>query len=144
MSKSIKHQFFFPHPPKKVWDYLTKPELMEQWLMKTNFEPLVGHEFQFRTNPIPSLNFDGIFYCKVLEIVPLQKLSYTWQSGPGNGEITLDSVVTWKLESTNNGTQVFLDHSGFHKEENLAFYKGLTDGWLKNLNKINNLLSVGV
>ncbi|HQQ95778.1 MAG TPA: SRPBCC domain-containing protein [Cyclobacteriaceae bacterium] len=142
MSRSIKHQFFFPHSPQKVWDYLTKPELMEKWLMKTNFVPLVGHEFQFKTNAIPSLNFDGVFYCKVLEIVPLEKLSYTWQSGPGNGEITLDSVVTWKLESTNNGTQLFLDHSGFQKEENLAFYNGLTDGWLKNLKKIDNLLNV--
>lgn len=144
MNRNIKHQFFFSHPPQKVWDYLTKPELMEKWLMKTTFVPAVGHDFQFRTNPIPSLNFDGVFYCKVLEIVPLQKLSYTWQSGPGNGEITLESVVTWKLEPTHNGTELFLEHSGFHKEENLAFYNGLTDGWLKNLKKIDNLLNVTV
>lgn len=144
MSRSIKHQIFFSHAPQKVWDYLTKPELMEKWLMKTNFFPVVGHEFQFRTSPIPSLDFDGVFYCKVLEIVPLQKLSYTWRSGPGNGEITLDSIVTWRLEPKDNGTEVFLDHSGFYKEENMAFYKGLTDGWLKNLQKIDKLLNVVV
>jgi uncharacterized protein YndB with AHSA1/START domain len=141
MSKSIKHQFFFPHPPQRVWEYLTKPELMEQWLMKNNFRPIVGADFQFQTNPIPSLDFDGIFYCQVLEIVPLKKLSYSWRSGPGGGEITLDSVVVWKLEATESGTELFLEHSGFARVENLAFYNGLTDGWLKNINKILNLLN---
>ena len=26
MTKSIKHQFLFPHPPDTVWEYLTKPD----------------------------------------------------------------------------------------------------------------------
>ncbi len=141
MKKSIKHQFSFPHPPEMVWDYLTKPELMELWLMKNDFQPIVGLDFQFRTNPIPSLDFDGIFYCKVLEIVPFKKLSYSWKSGPGDGEITLDSVVVWKLLPTDKGTDIFLEHSGFSNKENLNFYNGLNDGWLKNIHKIANRLN---
>jgi uncharacterized protein YndB with AHSA1/START domain len=141
MTKSIKHQFFFPHPPEAVWEYLTKPELMELWLMKNNFQPIVGLDFQFRTNPIPSLDFDGIFHCKVLEIVPFRKLSYSWQSGPGEGKITLDSIVVWKLQPTDKGTELFLEHSGFAKKENLNFYNGLTDGWLKNIHKIADRLN---
>jgi uncharacterized protein YndB with AHSA1/START domain len=141
MTRTIKHQFSFPHPPAMVWDYLTKPELMVLWLMKNDFQPVVGHDFQFRTNPIPSLNFDGIFYCKVLEIDPPKKLSYSWKSGPGDGEITLDSVVVWQLQQTDKGTELLLEHSGFHREENLNFYHGLTDGWLKNLQKIADHLN---
>jgi uncharacterized protein YndB with AHSA1/START domain len=141
MKKSIEHQFFFPHPPEAVWEYLTKPELMEQWLMKNDFQPIVGVDFQFRTNPIPGLDFDGIFYCKVLEIVPFKKLSYSWKSGPGEGEITLDSVVVWKLQPTDKGTELFLEHSGFAKKENLNFYNGLADGWLKNIHKIADRLN---
>jgi uncharacterized protein YndB with AHSA1/START domain len=141
MAKIIKHQFFFPHPPEAVWEYLTKPELMELWLMRNDFQPIVGLDFQFRTNPIPSLDFDGIFYCKVLEIVPLKKLSYSWKSGPGEGEITLDSVVVWKLQPKDKGTELFLEHSGFAKKENLNFYNGLTDGWLKNIQKIADRLN---
>ena len=109
---------------------------MELWLMKNNFQAIVGLDFQFRTNPIPSLDFDGIFHCRVLEIVPFKKLSYSWQGGPGEGKITLDSVVEWKLELKGKGTALFLEHSGFAKEENLNFYKGLTDGWLKQVQKI--------
>ena len=141
MARSIKHQFSFPHPPEMVWEYLTRSELMELWLMKNTFQPVVGTDFQFRTNPIPSLDFDGIFYCRVLEIVPFKKLSYSWQSGPGNGEINLDSVVVWKLEATDKGTDLFLEHSGFAKEENLNFYNGLTNGWIEKLQKIADLLN---
>jgi uncharacterized protein YndB with AHSA1/START domain len=141
MANIIKHQFFFPHPVETVWDYLTKSELMEQWLMRNDFQPIVGLDFQFRTNPIPGLDFDGIFYCKVLEIIPFKKLSYSWKSGPGEGEITLDSVVIWKLEPKDKGTELFLEHSGFERKENLNFYKGLADGWLQNLHKIANLLN---
>jgi uncharacterized protein YndB with AHSA1/START domain len=141
MAKSIQHQFYFPHPPETVWDYLTKPELMEQWLMKNDFQPIIGLDFQFRTNPIPSLDFDGICYCKVLEIVPFKKLSYSWKCGPGDGQITLDSIVVWKLEPKDKGTELFLEHSGFAKKENLNFYTGFLHGWLEKLQKIDKLLN---
>jgi len=140
MTKTIKHQFSFPHIPEIVWEYLTRPDLMELWLMKNNFQPVVGASFQFRTGPIPSLNFDGVCYCKVLEIVPFKKLSYSWQCGPGDGNITLDSVVVWRLEPTAEGTELFLEHSGFEKEENLAFYKGFLQGWVEKLQNIDKLL----
>jgi uncharacterized protein YndB with AHSA1/START domain len=141
MTKTIKHQFFFAHPKETVWEYLTKADLLEQWLMKNDFQPIVGHEFQFRTNPIPSLDFDGICYCKVLEIIPFKKLSYSWRGGPRKGEVTLDTVVVWKLVPSDKGTELFLEHSGFGKEENLNFYSGMTDGWAKNVQKIINLLN---
>ncbi|NCD70769.1 SRPBCC family protein [Mucilaginibacter agri] len=141
MTQVIRHQFLFPHPPQAVWEYLTKPELMQLWLMRNDFQPIVGFDFQFRTNPIPSLDFDGIFYCKVLEIEPFEKLSYSWKSGPGDGEITLESVVEWKLEATEKGTTLFLEHSGFARPENLVFYNGLADGWIKNLQKMANHLN---
>jgi uncharacterized protein YndB with AHSA1/START domain len=141
MKRTIKHQIFFPHSPETVWEYLTQSELMALWLMKNNFEPVVGFDFQFRTNPIPALNFDGVFHCKVLEIVLKEKLSYSWRSGPGEGEITLDSIVTWKLERKENGTELFLEHTGFEKEENLDFYNGLNHGWAEKLQKIADLLN---
>jgi len=141
MTQVIKHQYFFSHPVEMVWAYLTTSELMTQWLMKNDFQPVVGHSFQFRTGPIASLDFDGIFYCKVLEIDPHKKLSYSWNCGPGDGKITLESVVTWDLQPKENGTEVFLDHRGFEKAENLNFYNGLMHGWVEKFTKINTLLN---
>lgn len=141
MAKIIKHQYFFAHPVATIWEYLTNSELMGQWLMKNDFQPVVGHEFQFRTGGKANLNFDGIFYCKVLEIDPLKTLSYSWNCGPGQGSITLESVVTWQLEPKDNGTEVFLDHRGFDKAENLDMYHALMHGWLEKFQNIDKLLN---
>ena len=141
MTTSINHQFFLPHPPSAVWEYLTTAELMELWLMKNDFQPVIGHEFQFATKPMPALNTDGIFHCKVLEIDPLKKLSYSWKGGPGDGSITLDTIVVWTLKPKDKGTELFLEHSGFSEIENFDIYKGMTDGWLKNVQKIADRLN---
>lgn len=135
MQTEIKHKWIFNQSAEEVWKYLTKAELIAQWLMGNDFEPVVGHNFQFRTNPIPSLSLDGIFYCKVLEIVPFKKLTYSWKGGPGNGATTLDTVVVWTLESGDNGTELQLVHSGF-KEENISILSGMVNGWLKNIQKM--------
>ena len=140
MADDIKHQFFFPHPAEPVWEYLTRAELMELWLMPNNFLPIPGHDFQFRIKPMPQLDFDGIVYCKVLEIVPYQKLSYTWQAGPGNGKIDLDSIVIWKLIPKDNGTELLLEHTGFRGYNNLGMFSAMNDGWFKNIQKIAELI----
>src|ERR1700749_599166 len=106
MAAHIKHQLFFQHPPAAVWEYLTDPELMQLWLMKSNFERVIGHEFQFRIGPKPSLNFDGVVYCKVLEIEPFERLSYSWKVGPGDGSFNVDSIVRWELQPKDNGTEL--------------------------------------
>lgn len=142
MTKTIHHNYFFLHPPAVVWDYLTKAELMEQWLMKNDFQPVVGYDFQFRTNPIPKLDIDGIFHCKVLEIVPYKKLSYSWKAGPGNGQISLDSIVVWTLTAKDNGTELSLLHSGFREIEDFNIYSGMNEGWLKNIQKIAGLINI--
>ena len=140
MTKSIQHKFFYSHSPAVVWEYLTKAELMAQWLMENDFLPVVGHDFQFRTRPLPNYNFDGIIYCKVLEIIPLKKLSYSWKGGPGNGKINLDSVVVWTLKEKENGAELLLDHSGF-KEADFTMYSLMSDGWLRNIQKIAALIN---
>jgi uncharacterized protein YndB with AHSA1/START domain len=140
MAKIIKHQFFFPHPQETVWEYLTNSELMAQWLMKNNFQPVAGADFQFRIAPIASLDFDGIVYCKVLEMVPFERLSYSWKCGPGDEKISLDSVVIWRLEPTDKGTALFLEHRGFEKAENLSFFNGMNKGWAEKLENIDKLL----
>src|SRR5580692_9476006 len=134
MERSIKHTIFYYHSPETVWEYLTKAELMSQWLMPNDFEPILGHDFQFKIKPMPQFDFDGIVYCKVLEIAPFKKLSYTWKAGPGDGKINLDSIVTWTLIAKDNGTELLLDHSGMM--ENADIYSAMNIGWQQNMNKI--------
>ena len=141
MAASIKNQLFFPHPPGAVWEYLTNAELMELWLMKSDFQPIVGHEFQFKVKPVPSLDFDGIVYCRVLEIVPFKKLSYSWKLGPGDGTINLNSVVRWELRPKDKGTELLLDHGSFAVMENIGIFNAMNVGWLENMHKIFDRLN---
>jgi len=135
MSKSIHHKFFFPHAPEVVWKYLTKAELISQWLMENDFKPIVGHQFRFTNKPAPAIGFDGIVYCTVLEVIPFKKLTYSWKCGPGNGEITVDSIVMWTLHEKDNGTELLLENSGF-KEANFMIYSAMNEGWQKHIGKI--------
>jgi hypothetical protein len=34
-----------PHSPEKIWRALTEGPLIEEWLMKNDFQPVVGHRF---------------------------------------------------------------------------------------------------
>ena len=85
-----------PHPPEKIWRALTEGQLIEQWLMKNDFQPIVGHRFSFRATPVP--NWNGIIDCEVLVVEPNSRLSYGW------GSMGLETVVTWTLTPTAGGT----------------------------------------
>lgn len=141
MKDSIQHKVFYECSPEVVWEYLTRPELIEQWLMKNDFQPIVGHDFQFRTKPLPHHNFDGIVYCKVLEVIPFKKLVYSWKGGLGNNNITLDSIVEWMLHEKDNGTELELIHTGF-KQTDIFMFTTMDAGWLKIMQKINELINI--
>ncbi|MBS1669724.1 MAG: SRPBCC domain-containing protein [Bacteroidetes bacterium] len=97
MAKDIQQTWFFTQPPNEVWNYLTDAGLIEQWLGKTDFKPLVGHKFQF-TNSCDTPDGKPHFtFCKVLELIPDKLLAYSWQKGTTEQEIKLDSVVRWTL-----------------------------------------------
>lgn len=140
MTQIIKQIYFFPNPVKIVWEYLINSELLEKWLMPNNFQPVLNHEFYFKTNPLPQFNCDGIFHCKILEIDPMKKLIYSWNAGSGNGTLSLKSIVEWTLVEKENGTELQLTHKGF-TDENLAIYNAMIDGWGKNIQKIVNHLN---
>lgn len=141
MNKEIKRDWTFDQSTQEVWDYLTRAELIEKWLMPNNFNLELGHEFTFTTNPIPSLGLNGTFYCKVLEIIPLQKLVYSWQGGSSKDNPTLETVVQWTLEAKNGKTELQLVHSGF-KHENETIFGAMYNGWDEHIQKMIKKLNI--
>lgn len=107
---------FFPHPPEKLWRALTTSELMAQWLMPNDFEPVVGHRFTFESQPVAQADFSGKIACQVLDLDPEKLLQISWADAEKpEGMIT---TVTWTLEPEGNGTRLFLEHAGFDPDEN--------------------------
>src|SRR5580704_9699429 len=65
-----------PYPPEKIWRALTQPHLIAEWLMRNDFEPVVGRQFSLRMDPQP--NWNGVIDCQVLVVEPNKTLSYAW------------------------------------------------------------------
>ena len=69
-TRSIVVEREIPYPPEKIWRALTQPHLIEEWLMKNDFKPVVDHRFNLRADW-------GTVDCQVLAIEPNKTLSYT-------------------------------------------------------------------
>jgi uncharacterized protein YndB with AHSA1/START domain len=130
-TRTVVIERVFPHPPEKLWRALTESPLVAQWLMKNDFEPVVGRQFQFRSDPVP--NWNGVIDCEVLIVDPLQRISYSW-STLGHG-----SVVLWTLTPATGGTHVRMEHSGFGADQTAA-YKGATYGWQRFFGSLEQVL----
>ena len=77
-TRSLVVEREMPQPPEKVWRALTQGPLIEAWLMKNDFQPVVGHRFNFRATPMAHWN--GVTDCQVLVVEPNQRLSYSWNA----------------------------------------------------------------
>jgi len=105
----------FPFPPEKIWRALTQPHLIEEWLMKNDFSPVVGHRF--------NLSADwGTVDCRVQTAEPNKTLCYTWDTKD------LTSVVSWTLTPTDTGTLLRMEQSGFRADQQ-SYYRGAKAGW---------------
>lgn len=136
-TRSIVIEREIPHPPAKVWRALTQTPLIEEWLMKNDFEPVVGHTFNFRAPPMPHWN--GVVDCQVLEVEPNSRLSYSWNSSGQEAATGLKTVVTWTLSPTNGGTLLRMEQTGFRPDQE-ANYQGANYGWQRNLESLERVI----
>jgi uncharacterized protein YndB with AHSA1/START domain len=114
-------------PPEKIWRALTQPHLIEEWLMKNDFKPVVGHSFNLRGDW-------GAVDCQVLTIEPDKTLSYTWNA------LGLESVVTWTVTPASTGTHLRMEQSGFRPDQQQAF-QGARYGWHKFFAALEQVLA---
>jgi uncharacterized protein YndB with AHSA1/START domain len=113
--RSVVIERDLPHPAEKVWRALTQDHLIEEWLMKNDFKPVVGHRFNLRADW-------GAVDCQVMAVEPNKTLCYTWAADG------LESVVTWTLTPTSAGTHLRMEQSGFRPDQQQA-YQGAQAGW---------------
>src|ERR1700756_4000673 len=116
-----------PYPPEKIWRALTQPHLIEEWLMKNDFKPVLGHRFNLRADW-------GTVDCQVLAVERNKMLSYTW------GAYDLKSVVTWTLTPTSTGTHLRMEQSGFRPDQQ-HYYEGAKGGWQQFFAKLEQVLA---
>ena len=131
-TRSLVIEKEMPHSQEKVWRALTEGALIKQWLMDNDFQPVVGHRFNFRSTPVPGWN--GIIDSEVLVVEPKTKLSYGWTS------MGLETVVVWTLAATDGGTLVRMEQSGFPQDGGEQYYQGAKWGWQSFIGKLEGVV----
>jgi uncharacterized protein YndB with AHSA1/START domain len=126
-TRSVVVEREISHPPEKIWRALTQPHLIEEWLMKNDFKPVVDHRFNLRGDW-------GAADCQVLAAEPNRTLSYTWAA------YGLESVVTWTLTPTSTGTRLRMEQSGFRPDQEQA-YQGAKYGWQQFFGNLEQVLA---
>ena len=132
-TRSVVVERDLSHPPERIWRALTVPHLMEEWLMKNDFKPVVGHQFNL------SGDWGGVLDCEVLVVEPNRTLSYTWNFAHDDPAYNLESVVTFTLIPTSMGTRLRMEQSGFRPDQKQAF-GGAKAGWQQFLANLEQVL----
>ena len=104
MKDKLTLDVFYPHPPERVWKALTDPKALGQWLMPTNFQPMLGARFRF-----DGLKRGGAQSVEgfVIELEVAKRLTYSWD----DGEDDAPGIVSWTLSPVDGGTKLRLEHT---------------------------------
>jgi uncharacterized protein YndB with AHSA1/START domain len=94
----IRKTAVFNAPIQNVWEKVATSEGIDAWFMPNDFDQKIGHEFTIQSpfGPTP---------CKVLELDPPNRLSFSW------GEFGWH--VSFELTELEEKTQFTLIHSGW-------------------------------
>jgi uncharacterized protein YndB with AHSA1/START domain len=133
-TRSVVVEREFAVPPEKLWRALTQPHFIEEWLMKNDFQPVVGHRFNLCGD------WGGVLDCEVLAIEPNRTLAYTWNFAHGDAALNLQSVVTFTLTPTRTGTHLRMEQSGFRPDQRQAF-GGANSGWQQFFAKLEQVVA---
>lgn len=126
-TRSVVVERLIAFAPEKIWRALTQPQLMQEWLMKSDFQPVAGHAFKFTADW-------GAVDCTVLEVEANRALSYSWDA------MGLESTVTWTLTPTGGGTHLRMEQTGFKPDQKQAF-GGAMVGWQRMLTALEAVLA---
>ena len=133
-TRSVVVEREIPYPPEKLWRALTQPHLIEEWLMKNDFKPAVGHRFNLRGE------WGGVLDCEVLAVEPNRTLSYTWNFAHDDAAYDLKSVVTFTLTPTSTGTHLRMEQTGFRPQDK-ANFQGASYGWQKYIVSLERVVA---
>lgn len=129
MSSTLSLDFQFTTTVEKLWSALTDSSKLAKWIMENDFKPVVGHQFQFRTQPTEYWN--GIINGEVLIVDEPNLLSYTLESGEKH-------TVTLTLQDLGEGKiNLHLEQTGISNTQAL---EGARYGWLNWGGELEKLL----
>lgn len=123
----VRHTVEIDGSRAAVFEALIRPEQMNRWIAShARVDPRPGGEYDYGWNGVPPF--------KILEIVPNEKLSFTW---PEDGD---ETVVTWTLAESGGKTRLTIVHSGFAPGKP---NRGVQAGWLNFASWVRSVVEYG-
>ena len=105
--KPVTVQYTFDALPERVWRAITDKEEMRKWYFDLKeFKPEIGFEFRFLAGESEENQY--LHICKITEVIPEKKLSYSWRYDGYDGI----SYVTFELFKEAGKTRLKLTHKG--------------------------------
>ena len=126
---------FIDAPRHLVWEALTKPEHLKEWYMPKAWGRVEKCELDLRPGGVFSIDIavgDGEPFPNVgcvLEVVPMERLSWTSMLFPGYRPAVFDDIpitAIMTMESVGSGTRYFF--TALHRDE-ADFQKNQESGW---------------
>jgi uncharacterized protein YndB with AHSA1/START domain len=122
----IRRSILLNAPLLRVWNALATSEGLASWLMRNDFQPIVGTRFTFRAESQGDWN--GVVECEVIRVDEPHCLAFTWSEASH----LAPTLVTFELHACGPQTEVCLGHSGReHLPE--TFSSVLDQGWGCNM-----------
>ncbi len=136
MNDVISKEHVFSHTIDKVWNAISKAEEISAWFIQADFKAEKGYKYTFTAEP----NEKGctIISGEVKNANPYE-LVYTWIVGDTKTETT----VSWKLESVEDGTKLYLEHSGISNyggETAVKMFESFNGGWDNCISELSGYL----
>lgn len=123
LDTTIRKSVFLRTPPPRLWDYLTRADLLEKWFHPAERDLVEGEDYTL----LDHIEGNRMCWGTVEKCTPHSYMRWSFTVGPMNGAM---SVVEWRLEPAPGGTQLTLEHSGLPTD--LAGYGlvvALDEGW---------------
>ena len=139
MKDVITKERVFKQPIDKVWNAISVGEEISAWFIKADFKAEKGYGYTFTASEEKGcINITG----EVKQSNPYT-LSYTWIVD-GTTAVT---TVTWKLESVDDGTKLFLEHSGisnYEGETAVKMFESFSGGWINCMDLLDKYVNTTV
>ena len=129
MMRDIDQAIEIAAPVERVWQVMTSPGMIDEWLGCLDFKAEIGHLFYMQPDAAKRSVGDvsGATHCQLLRLDPRSEMAFSWFY-PDSPK----TEVSIRLSPTPGGTRVELTHAGwdqFDEQEIRAIREALANGW---------------
>ena len=133
----IRVERYYQCPIEKVWETVTKQQYLALWLMPGNFKAEKGHQYFFQCS-LDEHGWDGKIFGEVLEVKAPYLIRFSWNTQ----ELHKSTIVTFRLEETDQGIRFSIAHDGFAKADQ-ASHAAHAEGWMEHIIALEKYLTDG-